>query len=164
MPFIFVLMSNRIEITYRAIFGYIHENILCLECKSMMSDYERAMRNAFAAVVPSAKQYGCLFHYTQALRRFAQKHPGLVRLLITNPAANKIYKKLMCLVLLPAESIVAEFDIIEKEAQELDSKFNVFTSYIKRQWLTRVFICDISLADLDPIGTVVFESLSLFQL
>lgn len=68
-------MSNRKQETYRALFQYIHEakDLLPLDCEMIMSDYERPMRNGFKLIVPSAEQYACHFHYTQAVKRFAKK-------------------------------------------------------------------------------------------
>ena len=38
-----------------------------------MSDWEPAARNAFKAVHPEIKMYGCWFHYTQRIWAKAQK-------------------------------------------------------------------------------------------
>lgn len=138
VPFIYVLMSNRKESTYCAVFQYINENIFVLEFKLMMSDYERAMRNGFNTVVPSTKQYGCLFHYMSALKRFVIKNPRLLKLVLKDSNAHKFYRKLMCLPLLPAESIGPVFETVAAQARAFNNAFVPLLNYVKRQWLTRV--------------------------
>lgn len=51
-PFAFVLMTHKSEPSYTAVFQYIHNNVMSLECATVTSDYETAMRTHF---VQSAK-------------------------------------------------------------------------------------------------------------
>lgn len=60
-----------------------------------------------------------------------------MQLVLTDPEAEKIYKKMLCLPLLPWQHIDPVFDVLEVDARELSPLFNVFMNYIKRQWLTR---------------------------
>lgn len=139
VPFMYVLMSNRTETAYRAVFQFMHENIQPLNCEYMVTDYERAMRNALAAVLPGIKLFGCHFHFAQALKRNSKKHLGMLNALKCEADAKKIYRTLLCLPLLPADAIVDVFNATAAEAlQQYPNKFNGFLRYIKQQWLTRV--------------------------
>lgn len=69
-------MSNRKKSTYIAVICYVHENLSIangLNCKSLMSDYEIAMTDAFLTVVPIASVTHCHFHFAQAVKRNAKK-------------------------------------------------------------------------------------------
>lgn len=133
VPFIYVLMSNRKESTYCAVFQYINENIFVLECKLMMSDYERAMRNGFNTVVPSTKQYGCLFHYMSALKRFVKKNPRLLKLVLKDLNAHTFYRRLMCLPLLPTDS--AERNQLDRFLKLSQHKHEHSTTHLFLYWI-----------------------------
>lgn len=134
-------MSKRTNAAYTSAYKYIHENILTLECRFAMSDYELAMRNGLRSVVPSVDVNGCQFHYAQALNRVAKRIPGLLALIYNNPQATVLYRKLLYLPLLPADRIIEAFNAISLLATNLfPGKFNSFLQYIQRQWLTRVSV------------------------
>lgn len=128
-------MSNKKEENYRAVFGYIHEKIIRLDCKHFMCDYERAMRNAFLSVVSGTRVTSCHFHFCQACKRNAAKYPTLVKLIQTDKKAAKIYYKLLSLPLLPSDEIRGAFDELQKEANSLSTLFNKFLMYFHRQWI-----------------------------
>lgn len=69
-------MSNRKKITYQYVFVYVNNQLGLtngLQCKSFMADYEIALTDGFLAIVPGTDVSHCLFHYTQACKRNAQK-------------------------------------------------------------------------------------------
>lgn len=110
-----------------------------LECAIFMSDYETALRNAFSSVVPNAKMSACFFHFCQACKRNAVKLPNMVKMIRTNPVAETIYYKLLCLPLLPANLIMPAFNMLKSEAYDLDKNvFEPFFKYYENQWLKRV--------------------------
>lgn len=112
---------------------------MTLQCKTFMSDYETALRNGFAAVVPDANLASCWFHFVQAVKRNAVKLPNLVKLIRSNPAAGNIYYKLQSLPLLPAKHIVPAFNMLKSEAYSLNKGlFARFFKYYENQWLKRV--------------------------
>lgn len=115
-------MTKKSEEAYRAVFEFVNENVMSLECKEFMSDYETALRNAFQSVVPNAKLTACFFHFCQACKRNAAKLPNLMKLVRTNPTAEALYYKLLCLPLLPANLIGPAFNMLKSEAFELDRK------------------------------------------
>lgn len=131
-------MSKRTELAYTAVFKYIHDSVLTLKCRFVMTDYEVAMRNALRSVV-EVDMHACHFHYAQALNRKAKKFPGLIQLIYHDTQALALYRKLLCLPLLPADRIVDTFNAIALVAtNQFPNKFNDFLRYIQRQWLTRV--------------------------
>lgn len=135
VPMAFSLMSNKKEVTYRAIFQYIHDNVIPLNCSSFMCDYERAMRNAFLSVVSDARVSSCHFHFTQAVKRNAMKCPTMIQFIHNNKEAAKVYYKLLSLPLLPSANIREAFDELKTQAQSLSPVFDRFLIYYYRQWI-----------------------------
>lgn len=128
-------MSNKTEAAYKAVFEYIHTNILPLMCKSFMCDYERAMRNGFVATVSEARTTACDFHFTQACKKNAVKYPTMIQLIHSKPEAAKIYYKLLALPLLPAHAIRDAFAELKEQALAMSPAFNKFLIYFYRQWI-----------------------------
>lgn len=139
-------MDKRHEKGYTAVLDDIDKNVLPLNCKFVMTDYEMALRNAYRAVIPDVKQHACHFHYAQTVHRYVKRNcPGLMKLIFSdapeNKEAHKTYKKLIYLPLLPAKDINEAFQQIALSTMSrYPKKFNIFLRYIKRQWLTRVSV------------------------
>lgn len=125
---------------YEAVFKYVHDNVMPLDCCLFMADYEKALRNGFQTVVPQANIVGCWFHFTQACKRNAMKLSKLMKLVRSNEDAERIYYKLLCLPLLPGDKIVSAFATIKKAALEISQLFRKFLVYYEKQWLIRVNI------------------------
>lgn len=127
---------------YAAAFKYMNDNIICLECKSIMTDYELAIRNGFLSVVPTAEVTSCLFHFKQAVKKKARKFNEMMRFIKSNVEAKKLYFKLMSLPLLPAVKIGTAFAKLEGMCIELQEKegkgkvFDAFIHYIYNQWIS----------------------------
>lgn len=87
-------MNKRTEAAYKAIYAYIHQNVLNLESRFTMTDYELAMRKGLQAVLPTVELHGCHFHYSQAVHRRARKIPELLQPVYSKdePLATKIYR------------------------------------------------------------------------
>lgn len=134
-------MTNKREETYDGVFQYINDNIMSLDCKQFMSDYETALRNGFAKVVANASMGACWFHFTQAVKRNAVKLPNLIKFIRSDAVAEAIYYKLLCLPLLPAQHIIPAFNMLKSAAYDLNKKlFAPFLKYYENQWLKRVCI------------------------
>lgn len=73
VPFAHVLMTNKTQEAYEAVFEFMHRNVMSLNCKIFMTDYETAMRNALKRVVERLELSACWFHFTQACKRNAAK-------------------------------------------------------------------------------------------
>lgn len=132
-------MTNKSQKCYEHALKYFEEHVFALNCVSFTTDYERAMRNALRKLHPNTKQYGCYFHYCQAVKKNAWKTAGLVNLIRSNPNARSVYFRIMCLPLLPAEYIGNMFMELRDEANKIDrSTFRPFLQYFYKQWIVNV--------------------------
>lgn len=134
-------MDCKKQIAYEAVFRYIHENLIPLNCQHFMTDFEKAIRNALLAVVPNAKLASCRFHYAQACkRRAATKNGQMVQLCRADEKAARLYYKLLALPLLPAINIQPAFNIIKQQVQSLgeneSGKFKKYLDYMENQWIS----------------------------
>lgn len=120
-PFAYVLMSNKTEVAYTSVFEYINAQVMPLECASYMTDYERAMRNGLAKVIPEAKQTACWFHFCQACKRNAAHIPNLMKTIEKDEIGKQAYYELLALPLLPAEEIRPAFEIIKARVIEKET-------------------------------------------
>lgn len=125
-------MSRKTEEAYTAVFKYINDNIIDLNGKASMTDYEKVMRNALKKLFPNMKLDACWFHFTQAVKKNAFKHAGMKRLIRTNTDAANVYYKLQALPLLPANEIQTACLMLKSQAPV---KFKKFLQYYERQWL-----------------------------
>lgn len=67
VPLIWVAMSNRTKVTYKAVFEIIKEKFPNLKPEKAHTDFEDAMRNAFQDTYPECDIIGCHFHYAQVV-------------------------------------------------------------------------------------------------
>lgn len=138
VPCIYALLTNKTEICYEAVLQYIHDNIMSLQCKEIMTDYETGMRNAIATVVPDVRLTACWFHFCAACKKKAVRFfRAMIQLVRSNKEAANIYYGLLCLPLLPANRIRDAFDELKTWASKF-SAFNGFIAYFIRQWMKRV--------------------------
>lgn len=134
-------MSTKTENAYAAVFRYLNDNVMDLKCSMFMTDYERALRNGLASVIPDAKITSCWFHFCQAVKRNVRKLSTLMNLIKSNEDARKIYYELLCLPLLPFDKIQSAFDTIKTRALIMNSVlFTPFLNNYQNQWLIRVRI------------------------
>lgn len=133
-------MTRKTEACYKHIFEYIKVNVLSLECKSFMTDFETAMRNALRSIYPDSLYFTCWFHLTQAAERNLAKMNTLCTLIRGNAEARMFYKKLLALPLLPADRIVDAFHKLKTLALKKFPQFRAFLTYYDRQWLQRVSV------------------------
>lgn len=133
-------MTRRTTEAYVAALKYVHENLIELNGKGIITDFECSMRASLEKVVPLLKVYGCWFHHCQALRRILASIKSLFELVRTNDAAKTIFRQFQCLALLPAEKIEHAFVWLLREALTVNkfAEFAPFIEYYKKQWLRRV--------------------------
>ena len=91
-PINFIIMTNKKF--YEKIFRFLKEGVFSQDgierCPILaMTDYEKAMRNAFGKVWPVCDLRGCFFHLSKALLDRAKK-PGLLAIGIVS-CADTIY-------------------------------------------------------------------------
>lgn len=130
-------MTNRTTEAYKSVFNYVHQNVLPLDSKAIITDFERALRNAIREVVPLTKMLGCWFHHCQALRRQVASISELFELIRDNKDARILYRKFQCLALLPASKIKISFDALAFEALSKFPQFEKFVRYYDNQWIKK---------------------------
>lgn len=136
IPFMYVLMSRKTEKCYTHLFQTLKE-IFPLHGKSVMTDFELAMRNAIRNVYPTLKMYTCWFHFCQAVKRKASQLMHLMAQLKINENIKNAYYKLLCLPLLPASEILACFQMIKSQVAD-EKVFKPFLRYFETQWIKKV--------------------------
>lgn len=70
IPIAWALMDNKLSKSYDFIFEHMKETFPNLKPKSIMSDFEDAMRKSARKVFPDAQVIGCYFHYAQVTKNF----------------------------------------------------------------------------------------------
>lgn len=148
-PMFHVLMSGKESELYKEVFDFIEERKLFKinPTASFMLDFEAGMRKAIKERFPKSKLHGCWYHFMAALRRkFRSLH--MLRLIADDENANKIYRKLLSLPLLPSDSIENGYDEIKIEARKrnLHKEFRRFFSYFENFWLKLVSFCILTTA------------------
>lgn len=133
-------MTRRTTIAYVRALKFIHENLIEINGRGIIIDFEAAMRTALKTVVPELPVLGCLFHHIQALQRMLKSMPKLYEVVRTNEEAKLIFRKFQCLAFLPVEMIRIGFTYLLREALNVHkfSDFAPFIQYYKNQWLERV--------------------------
>ena len=165
VPLMHILMSQRTRQDYKKIFKYIKEQILNNETEvtQCVVDFEkavwRAMNDVFGATV---KIFGCGFHWTQCIFRRIKKlgltiayknkeetlTRNICRCLIFNlftaciySLIINIYRKIMCLHLLPHGKIGKAFEDLWTASREIvDSKERTMVrklcEYVEHTWIS----------------------------
>lgn len=136
-PLVMIMMSNRTTDAYKSAFSYVHNEILPLDAKAIITDFELALRKAMKAIVPDTKLLGCWFHHNQALNRKRAANFKLFVLVKNNQEAKILYRKFQCLALLPATKIKPAFDELAFEALQKFPEFESFVKYYDKQWIRK---------------------------
>ena len=102
-PIALCCLNNKSESLYRQVFIRLAVLIPALKPTSIMSDFERALRNAIMEVFPNVTLHGCWFHYTQAIMKNTRKHLPIA---VRNEGHIKSWvMSVMPIPLLPATNI-----------------------------------------------------------
>jgi hypothetical protein len=141
-PIAFGLMPGKKQKQYEAFFHFLKYAILRHENArrnpiSVMSDFERALRNAIKVIFPSTKLLGCNFHHLQALRRRAMKTEGLSTKIYKNSQHHYILKMFMRISLLPIERINTGLQQLKRYIASMPDilmDFHEFTLYYEETW------------------------------
>ncbi|XP_018364627.1 PREDICTED: uncharacterized protein LOC108762222 [Trachymyrmex cornetzi] len=109
-------------------------NILKLQLKIAVVDFEKVEQKALQIVFPNIKIVGCFFHYSQALLDNAKKHKIFRRNQSDDELERGFIKLMIALVLLPANFIEEGFDLITKVIfnVEENEQLKTFINYYKR--------------------------------
>lgn len=151
-------MTRKTTEAYKDALEYVNENLIELQGRGMITDFEKAMRSALHQVVPDLKTYGCWFHYCQALRRKMASMKELFELVKRNSKCYTIFRKFQCLALLPHEMIQAAFIELCKEALKESNLFCDFIDYMDKEWMQIVKPQNFSVFMLDTRTTSGAES------
>lgn len=136
IPFIYVLMSRKSEKSYTHIFQTL-KKLFPLGGKSIIMDFELAMRNALKNIYPNTELNTCWFHFCQAAKRRARKLPNFVNAVATNEEARSAYYKLLALPLLPAKDIIPTFGLVKTQVEQ-NKAVTEFFNYFEKQWIIKV--------------------------
>lgn len=139
-------MTDQTAESYMAIFDYIEKNIFKLGPSQFMTDFEAALRSAINRFYPKAILNGCWYHFSASIRRRFMS-VNLYSIITDNLAARSIYRKILCLPLLLAHSIIGGFEFIKNEAREnkLYKTFKIFFDYFHTYWMRLVRFIKISI-------------------
>lgn len=133
-------MSKRTTDAYESVFNYINDNLIPLRGKSIIIDFEKAIRRALIRVLRKNRSnmsiLGCWFHFNQALRRKLAQMPALFAKVQSNVEYKELFRQFQCLPLLPLEDIEKMFRYLCKEAFKLDKDlFAPFINYFHNEWM-----------------------------
>lgn len=131
-------MTRRTKQTYIHLMRYIEEHVCELNPDSFMTDYESGLRSALRLVYPHSNVRGCLFHYTQAIRKKSKSIPDFFKNLHRNAELESLYNQFLVLPLLPPEKVLTGFNGLKLEAQQNEAVFRIFLEYYERQWIQKV--------------------------
>ena len=65
IPFMYVLMSNRTEISYTHILKSIVDLVPHKNIRYTVTDFEVPLLNSISVIMPTVNRQGCLFHFCQ---------------------------------------------------------------------------------------------------
>lgn len=139
-PLVFIVMSKRTTVAYKAALQYVHEHLISLNGRGFIIDFEKAMRLALIQIVPGINVLGCWFHYCQCLRRKMASLKNLNDLIrdTSKPEPKDLFCRFQCSALLPENDIEPAFLNLCREALKLSRYFNEFIDYFNDEWIRRV--------------------------
>ena len=105
-------MTHKDEELYTAVVLKIQELLPQLQPTSMMSDWERASRNAFKHIYPGTRIYGCWFHYTRAIWKHIKKF-GLAPSYQNIPELAVSVRQIMTIPFLPCDLIYSTYSCLQ---------------------------------------------------
>ena len=142
IPLVHILMTKKEQCLYEATFYEIQRLFPSLAPSHFMMDFERALQNSVRKVFLNVRISGCRFHQNQAIYRKVNTL-GLAGLCKENESFHSWVKKLMALVLLPAESIAPTYEMLASEPVQMltvcdKEKLGKLKSYYNKYWLKQV--------------------------
>lgn len=137
LPLVYCLTPDRTTGTYLRVLQQLKIMQDGLAPPTIITDFEKALMNAFAQEFPNAAIQGCFFHFSQANYRNIQKYPAIHNLYSNNAEANLMIKKLTALSFIPPQDVVATFDELMEEDYfvQHEEELSDYTSYFERTWI-----------------------------
>ena len=142
IPLVHILMTKKDQSLYEATFYEIVRIFPNLAPSHFMMDFERALENSVKKIFLNVRISGCRFHQNQAIYRKVT-NLGLTKVYKENESFRNWVRKLMALVLLPAESIAPTYEMLASEPVQTltlceKHKLENLKTYYKKYWLKQV--------------------------
>ena len=103
--------------------------------KRAVLDFENALWQALAAIIPQVERKGCAFHFSQAVWRKAQ-NIGLQPAYNADVGTNRLIRRILALTLLPARNIRPLFKDLKAEAST--PMLKKLFKYVNNTWIKAV--------------------------
>lgn len=140
-------MTSKSTASYKDVFTFF-ERHFNLNPEEFMYDFESGLRKALREMYPTSVIRGCWIHFSACIRKSA-KLLGLLKLWnksarqansVNASQARKLYKMLLNLPLLPADSFMMGYKHIYQTAMQLNlkTKFTKLFQYFDRTWIVEV--------------------------
>lgn len=135
VPLVYALLPDKSEATYTRLLRAMKNLEPLLSPRTVTTDYEKAMNNAFRTEFPNARLKGCFFHFTQCIFRNIQNR-GLKQRYETDANFALHMRMLSAIAFVPPASVVHVFetlvdnDVFPPEAQEV-------IDYFEDTWIGR---------------------------
>ena len=147
IPVCFVLMARRRKLDYKQVFEAFVELATGIDgtppkVEKIMLDFEAAMWTSLREMMndntfPTVQLKGCLFHFNQALFKKILG-VGLKDEYYKDIGTQYILQQLLCLPLLPAEKIVAQFNRLElmcNASTHRNAEYKELAAYVRSTWI-----------------------------
>ena len=108
-----------------------------IKLREIVSAFEAAIWRTTRDVFGNITHRGCVFHWTQGIRRHMQE-PGLAPVYVGQDAVLRYCRRIMALPFLPQDRIVDEFERIEARANS--ASMIQLTSYVRKPWTNKTVI------------------------
>lgn len=139
IPLGWVLMERRTTLAYEAVLRTIRLLLRGMRnVQTVVTDFEQAIKRAFANVFPDVHQQGCFFHLVNAEVKYAKDELGMARILGVEPYSTLV-RCFCALALLPERYIRRGFIILVRETRthgpRVYRRMRPFIAYVLRQWV-----------------------------
>lgn len=140
-PLVYCLMPNWTTPTYLTLFQQLKNGNPNLDPKMIMTDFERASRNAFHQVFPAAEGKGCFFHFRQCFYRHIQRTREVYDGYSNDSEFKLMLNHLVALAFVPPEDVETCYERLMEEPFFVNNAEILveFIQYFERTWIGTVF-------------------------
>jgi hypothetical protein len=135
-PCVHILISNQRQTTYEKVLSITKALILLggpsdMIPKAIVVDFEQGLMNAVEKIFPNSKIVGCIFHFVQALWRYAS---GIgLRVADIKKETKSVVSALTLLIFVPKQRVLTFFAKIKEHFSNV--VFAPFFDYFDRFWM-----------------------------
>lgn len=138
IPLVFALLPDKTETSYTRMLQALKLLRPGLNPRTIMTDFERAAKNAFLHVFPATEQSGCFFHFGQCLWRKIQANSGMQHLYKTDSEFQLKLKMFSALAFVPPADVLDKFEILINDPFfESSDDIEEFVEYFEDTWIGR---------------------------